>query len=268
MPYEQITLFYPKIVKVGEILVQSIATQTFVLNPTNNRWNLFQHSNALGGGWTTIIQEKTNFGLINPNIHFTIYGSYEEFFELHENSSDCVPYITEDTYLTAAGAAQHNVFYAIKKGFEYKNFGGYKHGENVVPIRLKPNGQIVELTPDTTIPQRFKPVPDPNDPNNPDVQSNLHLVKQALKSNSPDTALLLLTLMVEILIQSFGNITPGADRTLGTFVEENIIAVEKNGAGHATPNPMKMLRKFTILSNGWWKFTWNEGQFTPQFQPR
>jgi hypothetical protein len=261
MPYEQITLFYPKIIKVGEILVQSIATQTFVLNPNNDKWNLFQHSNALGGGWTTIIQEKRNFGLINPDIHFTIYASYKEFFELHENSSDRIPYITEDTYLTAAGAAQHNVFYAIKKGFEYKNFGGYKYGENIVPIRLKPNGQIVELTPDTTIPQRFKPVDDP------DVQSNLHLVKQALCSSSPDAALLLLTLMVEISIQSFGSITPGVDMTLGMFVDQNVDEVDKNGTWHITPTQMKMLREFTILSDGWWNFTWDEGQFTPQFQP-
>lgn len=267
MLHEQITLFYPKIIKVGEMLVQSIATQTFVLNPTNNRWNLFQHSNALGGGWTTIIQEKTNLGLINPDIHFTIYASYEEFFDLHEQSDNHVPYITEDAYLTAAGAAQHSVFYAIKKGFEYKNFNGYKHGQNVVPIRLKPNGQIVELTPDTTLPQRFKPVPNPNDPNNPDVQSNLHSVKQALKSNSPDAALLLLALMVEISIQSFGNITLGVDMTLGMFVEQNVSEVDRNGAWRVTPTQMKMLRNFTILSDGWWNFTWDEGQFTPRFQP-
>jgi hypothetical protein len=265
MNYQQITIFYPNIIKVGGKYSQSIKTETHIENPTNKQWYIFQYSKASGQNWQAIIGDS-NIDAKYSSINFTRYSSYKQFFIAKSQEAKCSPVVSKHAYLTAAGAAQHNLFYALKIGNDvYQNIGvtQYLDGSvkpdetNVVPVQLLPNGQIVELLPNTTLPKRFVTVNDPFNPNSINGLSNLHLAQEALKSTSPDTALLLQALMVEVSLQSSLEDITVYDMALGAFVKRES-DINRNEDLCITPAQINMINILSKQAGGYW--LWIDGE--------
>lgn len=264
MDYKQITAFYPNIIKVNGRYIHSIKTETHIENPANKQWYIFQYSKASGQNWQAIIGDS-DIDTKYSSINFTQYNTYEQFFIAKSREAKCSPIVSKHAYLTAAGAAQHNLFYALKVATDlYQNIGmtQYLDGSikpdetNVVPVQLLPNGQIIELLPNATLPKRFATVNDPFNPNSINGLNNLHLAIEALKSTSPDTALLLHALMVEVSLQSSLETTI-YNMALGEFVEHES-DVNKNEKWRITPVQINMFSTLSKQAGGYW--LWIDGE--------
>ncbi|BDA76107.1 hypothetical protein CAL7716_102730 (plasmid) [Calothrix sp. PCC 7716] len=173
------------------------------------------------------------------------------------------------------GASRHNLFYALDVDGKFRHIGltqmldGWvkPDAQKIVPVQLTPNGRIIPLPHGTTLPNRFETVHQPL-VSSKQGANNLHLAKEALKSDSPDGALLLLALMREISIQSFGSVLPGVDITLGGFVDAQVQEVNNNGKWRITATQTRMLHCLFREANGWWDWIWDgNGNFRPIFQP-
>ncbi|MEO0969297.1 MAG: hypothetical protein AAFX80_13440 [Cyanobacteria bacterium J06639_18] len=274
MSYKQLNLFFPTVIQVGEQYIQSINWESWILNPENQRYYLFGRSYASGLNWIAKINSTESEAISYPQ-KIMEYDSYEQFF-CHNEIDSCVsPIKYEYTYLTAAGAAQHNLFYAWKNSdgeycrisvtkAEVKAKNNPKYStiySPIITIQMFPNGQIVEISPDVTLPSGFKTTCY----DDKKAIANLHLALEAKKSQSPDAALLLQALMVEICLQTFGEINPGFDLILAKFVD-NDIKVLSNSAFKISHNQIRVLQSLFLQSKGWWNWKWENGNFIPTFE--
>lgn len=159
------------------------------------------------------------------------YDNYHQFFQQNEIDSCMSPIKYEHTYLTANGATQHNLFYALKNPegrYQYisatkaevrtkvnpKDSARYSP---IITIQLLPNGKVLEIASTISSPQRFQPT----NYHDEKAIANLNLALQANKSQSPDAALLLQALMVEICLQNCREITPEFDLVLAKLIEND-----------------------------------------------
>lgn len=274
---EQINVFYPSIICINGNFVQSIRTEAYVENPVTKRWHVVQYNYPSGKNWRAFIGNINcqDYCKKNPSIHVTKYENYQQFFRVTDRNSICTPITSKHTYLTATGATRHNLFYAlvVEDKCRYIGLAQTLDGcvkpeqQETVPVQLMPNGRIVPLAPGTTLPKRFETVYNTKEPSEIGT-SNLHKAQQALKSDSPDAALLLLSLMVEISMQSFGDILPGVDITLGGFIDSQVHEVDNNGKWRIAPTQMRMLHTLFRESQGWWDWIWDaNSNFRPIFTP-
>lgn len=270
---DQISVFYPAIINVGNQFIQTIKQETYIENPVTKKWHLFQFNYPSGKSWRAAINNKTNFYPKCPNICVTEFQSYEQFFEATSSKAKYSPVNSKFTYLTPMGASRHNLFYALDVDGKFRHIGltqlldGWVKPDiqKIVPIQLLPNSKIIPLAHGTTLPKRFETVHTSLAPSEQGAY-NLHLTKEALKSDSPDAALLLLSLMAEISTQSFGGVLQGVDITLGGLINTQVHELDNNGKWRIAHTQMRMLRALYCESNGWWDWIWDAGKFRPQFQ--
>lgn len=207
MKINQLNLFFPTVVKIGQQYIQSINWESWIQNPDNQRYYLLARSYASGLNWIAKINSEDSSAISYPH-KIMEYDSYQQFFHQNEMNSCISPIRYEHTYLSANGAAQHNLFYALKDAEgEYQNISPTKAEVKakvnpqdstkyspVLPVQLLPNGEILEIASTISLPQRFQITT--NDDEKANI--NLNLALQANKSKSPDAALLLQALMIEI----------------------------------------------------------------------
>ncbi|BAZ18530.1 hypothetical protein NIES4071_104150 (plasmid) [Calothrix sp. NIES-4071] len=272
--YDQINVFFPAIIYLGNQFVQTIKQETYIENPATKKWHLFQFNYPSGKNWKAVISNKTSFSPKCPSIHVTKFQSHEQFFEATSNKAKYSPINSKFAYLTPMGASRHNLFYALNVDEKFRHIGltqmldGWVKPDiqKIVPIQLMPSGRIIPLAHGTTLPKRFQTVHTPLVPSEQGAY-NLHVAKEALKSDLPDGAVLLLSLMIEISTQSFGGVLPGVDITLGGFIDTQANEII-NGKWQILPAQMRMLRALFREANGWWDWIWDaQGNFRPIFQP-
>ncbi|MEO1374771.1 MAG: hypothetical protein AAFW70_10705, partial [Cyanobacteria bacterium J06635_10] len=179
----------------------------------------------------------------------------------------------EHTYLTANAATQHNLFYALKSSeTEYQKISPTKTEARakanpqdstkyfpIATVQLLPNGEIVEIASTISLPQRFQATNHEDDK----AIANLHLALEANKSQSPDAALMLQALMLEICLQNCKEITPEFDFILAKLVENN---AHPQSSFRISPTQIKLMHSLFLHSKGWWNWDWENGKFKPTFE--
>lgn len=272
MKINQLNLFFPTVVKIGQQHIQSINWESWIQNPDNQRYYLLARSYASGLNWIAKINSEDSSAIGYPH-KIMEYDSYYQFFQQNEIDSCTSPIKYEHTYLTANGAVQHNLFYAVKDEAKYKNVSPTKAEVKaklnpqdstkyspVLTVQLLPNGEVVEIASTISLPQRFQPTSYDNDK----AKNNLNLALQANKSKSPDAALLLQSLMIEICLQNCGEITPEFDLIIAKLVENK---AQPQSSFRISPNQIRLLHSLFLHSKGWWNWNWENGRFQPTFEP-
>lgn len=273
MKIDQLNLFFPTILKIGQQHIQSINWESWIRNPDNQRYYLLARSYASGLNWVAKINSEHSSALSYPH-KIMEYDSYQQFFQQNEIDSCISPIKYEHTYLTTNGAVQHNLFYALKNTEgEYQNISPTKAEVKakanpqdstkyspVLTIQLLPNAEIAEIGSMITLPQRFKST------NNDDEKAiaNLNLALQANKSASPDAALLLQALMIEICLQNCREITPEFDLVLAKLVENK---AQPQSSFRISSNQIRLMHSLFFHSKGWWTWIWEKGKLNPIFEP-
>lgn len=271
MQIEQLNLFFPIIIKAGEQYIQLIDSESWIQNPNNQRYYLLARNHVSASSWRAIINSvNSDINIHNLEIE---YDNYQQFFDENESHSCVSPIKYEHTYLTASGTTRHNLFYALKDSEgKYHRISLTKaevktkikpqdstRYSPIVTVQVLPNREIVEIASNVTLPQRFQATNHDNEK----AIANLNLALQANKSQSPDAALLLQTLMVEICLQNYTEITPGFDLILAKLVDNN---VQAKSSFRISPTQIQMLHSLFIQSKGWWNWNWEKGKFKPMFE--
>jgi hypothetical protein len=260
MSHNQMTIFHPAIARINGRNIQATNRSTYLQNPANNYWYLLESLNASG---EKSIETKR---FCNSN---GVISNFDEFFAYNDNWGVVSPILHAPTYLTCSGAASHDTFYTAKSPTgEYLDICAVKSyldrkDDNlpIVTIKVLPNGKIVEL-PDNFVPSLpFQQAISPNDDDT--LLANLNLAEQALRSHSPDIALALHRLMLNISYQSFGehisNLSP---------ILSNILMGEVTNADiEISYGEIQMLSEYRKVCGGWWE--WGKsysGRIVPYFE--
>ncbi len=273
MKLNQLNLFFPVVIKIGQQYIQSINWESWIKNPDNQRYYLLARSYAYGMNWVAKINSENSSAMGYPH-KIMEYDSYQQFFQQNEIDSCISPIIYEHTYLSANAAAQRNLFYALKNADGgYQNISPTKTEirakansqdstkySPIVTIQLLPNGEIVEIGTTISLPQRFQPTNYDDDK----AIYNLNLALQANKSKSPDAALLLQALMVDLCLQNYREITREFDLILAKLFGSNAQSRSSFTISHAQT---RLLHSLFLQCKSWWNWNWHNGKFRPTFEP-
>ncbi len=260
MSYNQLTIFHPAIARINGRNIQATNRSTYLQNPANNYWYLLESLNASG---EKSIETQSIRNSNEPILNL------DEFFAYNEISRVASPIFHASTFLSCSGAASHDTFYATKSpNGEYidicavKSWVDTKGNLPVVTIKVLPNGKIVELphnfVPSLPFIQAISPYDDDT------LLANLNLAEQALRSDSPDIALALHRLMVNICHQSFGEHVPNLSQMLtDILMGEEVI----NADIEVSYSEIKMLSDYRKICGGWWYWgnSYN-GRVVPYFE--
>lgn len=273
MKIEQLNLYFPAVVKIGQQHIQSINWESWIKNPENQRYYLLGRSYASGLNWAAKINSDNSEAIGYPH-KIMEYDSYQQFFNQNEIDSCISPIKYEHTYLTANGAAQHDLFYALKNtDGKYQNISPTKAEVKakanpqdstkyspILTVQLLSNGEIVEVASTISLPQRFQSTHNDDEK----AHANLHLALESIKSQSRDAALMLQGLMVKICLQNYGDITPNFDLILAKLIGNN---AQPRSSFKILPNEIGLLHSLFQICKGWWNWDWENGKFKPTFEP-
>lgn len=260
MSYHQLTLFHPAIVKINGEYIQGTNRSTYIRKLADDKWYLVESLKASGHKGIEAQRFCNSDGAIS---------NLDEFFALNENWGVVSPIAHAPTYLTCAGAASHDLFYAAKApNGEYLDICAVRSGVDttkdnlpIAIIKILPNGKIAKLPNDFVPFLPFKQAISPND--NDTLLANLKLAKEALRSQSPDIALKLHQLMLSISHQSFGEHVPNLSQILSDVLKGEVT----NADVEISYREIQMLSDCRKICGGWWEWGNYSGRIVPQFCP-
>lgn len=273
MKVNQLNLFFPTVVTIGKHYIKSINWESWVQNPDNQRYYLLARSYASGLNWIAKINSSDSETMGYPH-RIMEYDSYQQFFQQNEIDSCVSPIKYKYTYLTAIGAIQHHIFYAQKSADgKYQNISLTKTEVRakanpqdstkyfpVLTLEISPFGKIVETASTMFLPNESEPTSYDSE----QAIANLHLALEAMKSHSPDAAMMLQGLMVEICLQNYRDVAPEFDLILAKLIGNN---AQPRSSLKVSSEQIKLLHTLFQVCKGWWNWNWENGKFKPTFEP-